>query len=413
MPISRPKIIVANKEVNFDESGWVKEKIASGSITPSSYISREFEASFADRIFIDSYLSKNGVEIQRFGINITAPDVIEEAKKTKVDLIDSSGSGGSGKGSFKSQTAALNYMLTSQSDSIIHLEAEVEAFQQAINHLFADNNRVIALVDIVVRTVTDDKSSLVFPDTLKTHTVVLYKNPSVEGRKHSVVVIDPNNFTFSFHLSNKDLTDKISHDQLEKIIAFKTGKKIYDPEKNSTGFATDKFRDCIDIAVKLGFYLSSPDIFCPEAARVSAGAGSALPTAAEIANEKDLLSMPAILALERGELQKLWYSDSDFAIRARQSSDPSVSYKFWQLGNKIDKKLNIVAILNKYLYTIKVDKSDVILNYAYDEKVISELSRFNKELLEIIIPFVDETPEKLVELGESTYIKTDYDGGIK
>ncbi len=65
------------------------------------------------------------------------------------------------------------------------------------------------------------------------------------------MIIDPNNSQFSAHLSN------FRPEIFEAIYTPNNLYKIYSrPEGSRTGFASDKFRDCIDIAVKLAFGLN-------------------------------------------------------------------------------------------------------------------------------------------------------------
>jgi len=114
------------------------------------------------------------------------------------------------------------------------------------------------LVDIFKRDGKTGKVDLKLEEDgrINTHTVVLYKN------ENKILVIDPNSPTFSSHLANfksdtyHALTIEVSYSPNEIYKIYSKPEKTYTGEKTHTGYAKDKWRDCIDIAVKLAFGLN-------------------------------------------------------------------------------------------------------------------------------------------------------------
>lgn len=89
---------------------------------------------------------------------------------------------------------------------------------------------------------------------LCTHSVVLYHNKDNAGVAE-ILVIDPNNFVYSSHLSN--IIDSSSRWQ---IVTFHNGKQIYKPLKEDFGPGYKQFRDCVDIASKIVVGLQSAHV---------------------------------------------------------------------------------------------------------------------------------------------------------
>jgi hypothetical protein len=114
-----------------------------------------------------------------------------------------------------------------------------------IEKALSENERVI-LVDIFAR--NDDGTIKLQGENPETHTVILCK-----GNEGKILVIDPNNSSFSSHLAT----------QYNKGAGLEVAPslcKIYQPvNKDSIGTSINSSRDCIDIAIKLAYKLSALD----------------------------------------------------------------------------------------------------------------------------------------------------------
>lgn len=122
---------------------------------------------------------------------------------------------------------------------------EHDLMQRAFEHL-NDGNKTV-LVDVFPRVLNGQKQGEINTKTLDTHTAILYK----AGEK--MLLIDPNNPQFSSHLSNFNST-------IEALYTPNPLFKIYNrPTNKETGYAEYKWRDCIDVAVKLAFLLNTEE----------------------------------------------------------------------------------------------------------------------------------------------------------
>jgi hypothetical protein len=196
-----------------------------------------------NQFYVDEYQYKDNSVI-RFGINKYCNGLKEE-----LNIHNSKQIGFSGKKleTLSNISQETKYKEFSSLIQLTTLEQEVLAY--AITYL-KDNSIKTALVDLFPRgTKPSDKGMINVPkddEPVDTHTVVLYNT----GEK--ILIVDPNNPQFSAHLAN--LNQLI----LEATYTPNDKYKIYSrPEGSKTGFASDKFRDCIDIAVKLAFGLNN------------------------------------------------------------------------------------------------------------------------------------------------------------
>lgn len=250
-----------------------RDKVDSGSITPSTHKSRKnldfamlqttqgsvnsLDIITGNEFFIDRFSYDNTKsEVLRYGIDSSSIKVDTSVSITSNEAMvlgekinfSTPSSIASKSGASKDKQAA--------SKKIKHHNLEKLVFKEAVNYLLNDTHTNTILVHIFER----DEDSLIKLNTsnqIKTHTVLLYKNPEVHG-KHEILVIDPNNPTFSLHLSNDDMKKSIEvHPKLDSIkTTTKLKEQIY-KAGGTQGSNAEQFRDCLDIAVKLAFGLKS------------------------------------------------------------------------------------------------------------------------------------------------------------
>lgn len=196
-----------------------------------------------NQFYVDEYQYKDNSVIC-FGINKYCNGLKEELNIHNSKQIDFSGKKLETLSNISQETKYKEF------SSLIQLTTlEQEVLSYAITYL-KGNSVKTALVDLFPRgTKPSDKGMINVPkddEPVDTHTVVLYNT----GKK--ILIIDPNNPQFSAHLAN------FKPEILEATYTPNDKYKIYSrPEGFKTGFAPDKFRDCIDIAVKLAFGLNN------------------------------------------------------------------------------------------------------------------------------------------------------------
>ena len=246
-------LVIGNAPVNNKEA---KEQVAEKlglhkrSITPTTLDQVVFDKNpYEDLSYKELYQCKNSM-VTRFAIStVNSSGILEDLEKSSVAFIDLSK-----QPEIKSiKTTTYRGIKTKESiSSLIHTRLEKYLVQQAVNYLLGNEDNRVVLVDILERSIEVDKVT-VEGEIAKIHTVVLYKNPSLEGQ-HEVVVIDPSNFFFSSHLSNQDMFNSIKHENLSKITTKHEQIQLYlAPDKSNIGALSEQWRNCIDIAVKLAF----------------------------------------------------------------------------------------------------------------------------------------------------------------
>ena len=169
------------------------------------------------------------------------------------------------------------------------------------------------LIDFFVR---DADNKVQFNDTdeietptPKTHTAVLY------NQNGKYLLIDPSNATFSYLLAgaNKDL-----------ILCINEKMQIYKPlASDKTGYDPHKWRDCIDIAVKLAFSLNHNNN------EIKVTNIKHQQNSVEVIDFTSLQEHPAVKDItNQNSLYKVLPSDvKDYPIRSKQSSDIKESAK--------------------------------------------------------------------------------------
>lgn len=197
-----------------------------------------------NQFYVDEYQYKDNSVI-RFGINKYYEGLKEELNIHNLKQIDFSGKKLETLSNISQETKYKEF------SSLIQLTTlEQKVLTCALLHFQNIETVKTILIDLFPRgTKPNDKGMINIPkddEPVDTHTVVLYNT----GKK--ILIIDPNNPQFSAHLANFNPL------VLEATYTPNNLYKIYSrPEGSKTGFASDKFRDCIDIAVKLAFGLNS------------------------------------------------------------------------------------------------------------------------------------------------------------
>lgn len=233
------------------------QEIAAGSITPRTHLARDFahaelqpkaaslQQDAAEIYYADEYKCSNAsadVGLLHFGINVYNAGVANAAKSHSAPLPPSSGgstaSSGGGKKASKQQEALQ------KAKGITDFEKDVRAL--AIQHLDSVANNVAIVIDVFARnddgTIRMTKGGTSVPEV---HCVTLYRQPQKGKSGNDYLVIDPSNASFSYVLVDGGLNVKVctASDPL----------KIYQPGDLP---GPDSWRDCLDIAVKMGASLT-------------------------------------------------------------------------------------------------------------------------------------------------------------
>lgn len=219
------------------------------SITPKTYKGNKF---IDDDYYVDEYQYKTSKtsQVLHFGINTYRKELKDELVKYNLglqiilqkaldDKIETKSNISNISGSTKYKPFCEKYIELTAYEKVV--------MKKAIDYMF-DDNRKTCMVDIFPREFNDKNTGVGTINTkvLDVHTVVLYR---AEDR---ILVVDPNNPMFSSHLN------KYKDFKIETLCDTNLQYKIYSrPEGKPTGLAKDKWRDCIDIAVKISFALNN------------------------------------------------------------------------------------------------------------------------------------------------------------
>lgn len=386
-----------------------------GSITPTTHRERKVQSSVEDETFIDRFVTPGDrITVIRFGIRTittsgggydgggggaaggagssfaaaAAAALITESASAKSGASGGGGGGGShGRASTAKTTSSKGDKLINSAKYVTHTEVEKKVFKEAVEYLLADESHRTVLVDIFERDLVGGELKL---RDNSTHTVVLYRNPKPDkDGKTQIVVIDPSNSEFSLHLSselNDDIIQELGKGDLGKypitIIAALESYRIYNVS-GVKGRGSDQFRDCVDIAVKIAFYLNCPEMFenktkvsvpggggggvskdialstdaedtdvAPSsggaAAAAAAGGAGAIACRAYYSISPDKMKdYPVIQAIKMDSKRVCsWYNpDKPSPVKARQSSDPESSAAFYLIEKALDLTLKILATL--------------------------------------------------------------------
>ena len=180
------------------------------------------------------------------------------------------------------------------------------------------------------------KISQVEIDRSETHAVLL-----VKFGLDKYFVLDPSNSMFSNHLSvsfKNSFKESDNDPDFKKFELITSNKmyKIYTPDKGKIGPGPEQWRDCIDIAVKLGFALSDENIEKIQ--------GPTLKNLTD-ANLKDIIGVSMVT--NNSDINRsVFFPAKEVSVRGGQSSNLEIS-KFCfenigKLNTKIQELLNLL-----------------------------------------------------------------------
>lgn len=245
----RAKLFINTNEINSgSEFERFLDEVNHYSITPTTLSNRTFYTSPKDLLFKEHYEYRDNSTI-RFGINICdesfrkqlIEDLTIHNETLQKRLSDANERCSNISGVTKYQEFCPKYI-----ELTVHENFAIENTLRCMK----EEGRKVALVDIFPRE-SSNKNKIVVgginTNKLDVHTVLLYKTAT-----NQILVIDPNNPMFSSHLSKYG-----DGSVIQTLCTTDQKYKIYSrPEKSETGFGQGKFRDCIDLAVKLAFLLN-------------------------------------------------------------------------------------------------------------------------------------------------------------
>jgi len=279
-----------------------------------------------------------------------------------------------------------------------------------------------AIVDIFERELDTGE----IKDELKTHSVLLCMVNRESEDILDIVIIDPSYSVFSWHLSNNYMNAsldeiRVDYPNLGKIEPPKSAFKIYVPGSENIGFGKNKFRDCVDIAVKIAFYINSPEVFdevvtesFDDSLLASASASSEVPQMKLKSSDfKNIENFLPIKLVFRTDKPNYWFEFADSPVRLRESSDPKISFKFYNLCCEINSLINdfrIVAKIN-HEFDRSIEEFLESLTEAYDSRYFPVLLGIESDLrnkiaskhLELARLCDDEKQNNMHLIGEKTY----------
>ncbi len=397
--------IKSAKEDNPATLDLIMQEIREGSITPTTFAYREFENSLDDFYYQDRYQYR-GNEVVRFGINAWALPDPASLSNIDIEPIAPSDSASETSSTRESNPSASRKSHSSQGKKPVLLPKyytlEIELLQKAITFLLEHEDHKTVVVDIFAQEAGELKIDK-FSGQLETHAILLYKNPPVtasvateneetklgalkddslamtEISRHEIVVIDPSNSAYSAHLANLTKTH-IIHPEFEKISTLKKSMQIYTiPTGAKTGHEFDQYRDCIDIAIKMGFGLNKTDTVLT----------INIYDSAQFKKLDQIRKITNQLKLDDNII------DPTLTNRIKQTSDIKLVEAFNELEMVIKHNLNEVLKRFPANYDVIYDFHHQILTGQYSSKMIlGELLNCNTACLEVF----SEEHNSLVEL---------------
>jgi hypothetical protein len=227
--------------------------------------------------------------VRRFGIDVDClvGNAIQDLSIISVPTVSG--------GSVKSGSKASSGVKLKDFAHLLH-PLEVHQIREAIKHV--NSNNKTALVDIF-ESLEDGRINIGSDGKPGIHTVLL--SQQIVKATTQILVIDPSNSEFSRHLMfNKEIICGVGIPV--EILASPVMIKIYAaPSKASVGPASDQYRDCTDIAVKLAFGLNK-----------YLGLSIDMSKLAQLPFVQEVTNIP--------EIHKLLFLDQSHSLRARQSS---------------------------------------------------------------------------------------------
>ena len=394
------KTIVCGEE---REIAGVVAEIRTYSITPTTFEKREFKTSEADTTFKDHYSHRDN-SVVRFGINakklyltdyeklegtetaiiqgerfevtlISEVEVATEAYATSGGVAAASSAGVAG--TIKSSKSKSTKYTLEDSSKILHHSLEKDVIREAIELLRTTETKTV-LVDVFGRQMNAIKIKDGEPET---HTVLLYKNPPRGDGTQEIIVIDPSNFTFSSHLANDDIK-AIYADAPVEIKTYHKLVQIY-KANGAIGSEPEKYRDCVDIAVKLAF-------------------GFNVRTEWERLDVRLVGECDVVKAISNQDEIDKSYPKVGCSARVKQSSDLKVVSVFRAIEESIAKKIEALSKIPEIdLPKCNRNYKDMLAS-ASDLSSISELHKYNLGLTKMIQSFAEELQSEDVALTALT-----------
>lgn len=379
------------------------QEIRESSITPTTFVSREFQNSFDDQWYIEQYAYKTN-NVVRFGINHLSDQVFSSLSSESVPLFDVTVRPAStAKSSSKYTKADATQIPLSQLETLL--------LNKACNYLLdAGEDTRAVLVDIFVRVNGGASNGCVKLEGMipEIHTVVLYKNPTVtplegtEGKgiaslsstQRAFTVIDPSNFIFSSHLSNYNNLSTAGHEG-EVSFTINTIHKaiqIYQPVTKDIGPAPSQSRDCTDLAVKIALGLNQTN------------------TTLQLLTYEDIKACQIIQNLSNNPVIDSSIITATNPLKIKQTSDIKMLEAFNIAEHLITRThVCIKKIFSQGDYTEAVNKAVQILDTSIsDVDKVESLLNINAEYIDSVHAFLLEQHSSL--LGEHNSVKEYIDG---
>lgn len=369
------------------------DEVREGSITPTTFSSREYTNPQAP-VFREIY-DYSGNSVTRFGINSRAINsdltfVNFTATGTSAGVC-SGLSAGAPTGSSRHSTKRF---VATQVDEILHTIIETDALNTALEYLLSDDSIKTVLVDIIER---DGKELKTTNGIYKTHSVVLYKNPIGVDGKYEIIVIDPSNSAYSWHLENTDAFSALTPEVAEKVSSIRTyhqSLQIYKADTKDKyghpiklGPGSTDFRDCVDIAVKIGLGLNMLD------------------PANLYVNIDEINEHPVVIALSNNDNidNYLIAKVKGVPVRLKQTSNVEIVKKFTRVEITTVKLLEVLKSLLPDEYKEYESGYKVLVSNSSTPSSLSELLGFtlsvSKEIKNVVRVNEEELTKMLGELG--------------
>lgn len=198
----------------------------------------------------------------------------------------------------------------------------------------------VVVVDIFARELGRIKATQTYERLLpETHTVVLWKKAEQE-----IVLIDPNKFEFSNHISTQQI-QALTTLTISSIIPLRLeGDIVYGTQGKTTGYSeyTDPNplpRDCIDIAVKIAFEINEQQKENIDIKQIEEKVFS------QISNKLKLNS--AVKKIDCTFIRELQSSNKDTRINAKQTLALNTMQEVLQVINKDIKNFANLTTINQ------------------------------------------------------------------
>lgn len=415
---------IRNLPISSIQKSYHKNDINERSITPRTHIERDFNSSLlptnnnndyyidlyqhivreevpleAIQWFYEYYLGiKDNIknEVLRFGINHyqdnlkTTLDTHNNSNAKKLVVVEEqSNLSKSSKGT--SPTTTMQDL--KNAGQLTDIEKNLAT--TAISYLNSNPNNITALLDIFARDpktgqikfeqkLTSSTSTITI-DVPEIHTVVLYKQKSSSGQ-NDFLVIDPSNAMFSHVLAEVDDHIRLCLNKKCQIYVKANG--------GETGYGMDKWRDCVDIAVKLSFNLNI-QVKLGKTINLEAIDQSSNLYKIAFNSLKQSFALNAI-SNQSSIIGKLPKQVEDYNMRLNQSSDIKIANKFTAI-------LKTINIMNKKILDyLKPDVLNFELTLKNTETIFDEaLKKINKaQELDTVLEVLDTFNQDTALIGD-------------